>query len=219
MMKIVLIFGMIILVTFLMYKGTRYVSRLTRPWFWSILVAILVIYSIMLWLKISPWLISDTIVMIIALLVGYAFGLTVRSFSALSGFCIAAGIADFISFTFSSVLTSKIINDYEQGYNLLLQYLSITIPLSSRMVPIVGIGDLIIIGSIYVSLNKLGYNDWFSFLSPLVGLLMALCIGLLVNGIFALPFICGAIIIYLLLKSKTHLSKQIRSKNSNERDI
>jgi hypothetical protein len=217
-MKTGLILGMIILVTFLMYKGKRYVSRLTRPWFWSILAGLLVIYFIMLCLQISHWLISDTIVMIVALLVGYAFSLTISSYSALIGFCIAAGVADFISFTFSGGLTSKIINDYEHGNNLLLQYLSITIPLSSRMVPIVGIGDLIIIGSIYVSLNKLGYNDLFSFLSPLVGLLMALGIGLLVNGIFALPFICGATIIYLLLKTKTHLSKQIKSTDSNERD-
>jgi len=38
---------------------------------------------------------------------------------------------------------------------------------------------------------------------PVIGLLIALGIGLLVNSIFALPFVAGAVIAYILVRRKT----------------
>ena len=69
MIRNILILGVVFLVTFLMYKGTRYASRLASVWFWGIFIAALIIYSILLWRQASPWFISDTIVTIVAIMV------------------------------------------------------------------------------------------------------------------------------------------------------
>jgi hypothetical protein len=106
-------------------------------------------------------------------------------------------------FSFSGGLTAKIIADYQQGRNLLLQYLSLVAPLPDRITPIVGIGDLIILGSIYYAFPKIGLHGAGAFLFPLGGLLIALGVGLLIGGIYALPFIGGATILYLVIKGRS----------------
>ncbi len=135
--------------------------------------------------------------MLTALLLACAIGRALTSSPALIAFCITAGIVDFLSF--SRGLTAKIISGYGKGHDLLLQYLSIAAPFSNRIVPLVGIGDLVILGCIYFALHKLGRSGWLPFLFPLGGLLVALGVGLVIGGVFALPFIGGATIIYLLL--------------------
>ena len=197
-MQTALIFGIIILLAWCLYAGTRLTRQLTRPWFWRALVIILATYAILLRTQGSPWLISDFAVLLVALLAASTIGLTLTSPLALVAFCITAGIVDF--FSFSGGLTSEIIAKYAQGHHLLLQYLSITAPLSGRIIPIIGIGDLIILGSVYYVLPQIGHQSWLTFLAPLVGLLSALVVGLLNGGIYAIPFIGGATCVYLLWK-------------------
>ena len=197
-MQTALIFGIIILLAWCLYAGTRLTHQLTRPWLWRALVIILATYAILLRTQGSPWLISDFTVLLVALLAASTIGLTLTSSLALVAFCITAGIVDF--FSFSGGLTSEIIAKYAQGHHLLLQYLSITAPLSGRIIPIIGIGDLIILGSVYYVLPQIGHQSWLTFLAPLVGLLSALVVGLLKGGIYAIPFIGGATCVYLLWK-------------------
>lgn len=204
-MRVALIFGIVILVSACLYAGTRLTGRLTRPWLWSALVLALAAYAGLLWTQVAAWPISDMAVMLVALLAASAIGMSLTSSSALIAFCIAAGIADF--FSFSGGLTAKIIADYEQGHGLLLQYLSLAAPLPDRVIPIIGIGDLIILGSVYYALPQIGHHDWPTFLFPLGGLLIALGVGLLTGGIYALPFIGGATIVYLLWKAKARSSQ------------
>jgi hypothetical protein len=184
-----------------LYAGTRLTHHLTRPWLWRAFVIILAAYAILLQTQVSPWLISDCAVLLMALLAASTIGLTLTSSLALVAFCITAGIVDF--FSFSGGLTAEIIADYAQGHRLLLQYLSITVPLSGQIVPLIGIGDLIILGSVYYVLPQLGYNGWLIFLAPLVGLLSALIVGLLIGGKYAIPFIGGATCVYLLCWVRT----------------
>lgn len=206
-MRIVLIFGIVILVAGCLYAGARLTRCLTRPWLWSALVIALAAYAVLLWTKVAQWPISDIAVMLVALLAAATIGPNITSSSALITFCLTAGIVDF--FSFSGGLTAKIIADYEQGHSLLLQYLSITAPLSDRIIPIIGIGDLIILGSVYCALPRIGHHDWLTFLFPLGGLLIALGVGLLMGGIYALPFIGGATIAYLLWRTKARSSPPI----------
>ena len=199
-MKNFLIFGTVILIAIVLYAGTQRTSRLKRRWLWGALGIGVVVYIVLLRTQTAAWLISDIAVMLVSLLAASAIGLTLNSSSALITFCITAGIVDF--FSFSGGFTAKIITDYQQGHNLLLQYLSITIPLDGRLLPVIGIGDLVILGGIYYAMHQIGHGGWLAFLSPLGGLLAALSLGPLLGGIYALPFIGGATIIYLLWMEK-----------------
>jgi hypothetical protein len=201
LMRTALIFGIIILLAWCLYAGTRLTHHLTRPWLWRALVIILATYAILFRTQVSLWLISDFAVLLVALLVASTIGLTLKSSLALAAFCITAGIVDFYSF--SGGLTAKIIADYAQGHRLLLQYLSITVPLSGQIVPIIGIGDLVFLGSVYYVLPQIGHHTWLTLLTPLVGLLGALIVGLLIGGIYAILFIGGATCVYLLCKVRT----------------
>lgn len=212
-MQIALIFGTVILAAGCLYGGTRLTGRLKRSWLWSALALALAAYAVLLWTQVAAWPISDIAVMLVALLAASAIGRTLTSSSALIAFCIAAGIVDF--FSFSGGLTARIIVDYEQGHSLLLQYLSLAVPLPDRIVPIIGIGDLIILGSVYYALPQIGHHDWLTFLLPLGGLLIALSVGILIGGIYAVPFIGGATIVYLLLKTRVALPLNKRGQHPN----
>ena len=199
-MQIALINGIIILTSGLLYLGARLGRDLPRRWLWSALVITLTFYVVLLWREVTPWLVSDILVLVISLITASIISFTLTSSSALIAFCITVGVVDF--FSFSGGLSAKIIADYEQGHNLLLQYLCITVPLSDQIVPIIGIGDLIIMGSVYFALSRLEYHGWLAFLFPLGGLLTALAVGIWLGGIYALPFIGSTTIIYLLWKAK-----------------
>lgn len=204
-MRIALIFGIVILAAACMYTGARLTRRLTHRQLWTSLVVALIAYAALLHMQVAPWPISDITIMLVAVLAGSAIGLALPSSPSLVAFCITAGIVDFLSFR--GGLTSKIIADYNQGHNLLLQYLCITAPISGRPIPIIGIGDLIILGSVFCALSQIGYDGWLSFVFPLGGVLIALAVGLLKEGAPAIPFIAGATIVYVLLKAKTRSSQ------------
>jgi hypothetical protein len=59
---------------------------------------------------------------------------------------------------------------------------------------------MIIISSIYSSFIRIEYKGLLIYIIPLLGFLISVTIGLLVGGIFALPFIGGIAIIFLLIK-------------------
>ena len=203
-MQIALIYGIVILTSGLLYLGARLGRHLPRIWLWSTLIIALTFYVVLLWVEVTPWLVSNILVLVISLLAASIISFTLTSSSALIVFCITAGIVDF--FSFSGGLSAKIIADYEQGHNLLLQYLCITVPLSDQITPIIGIGDLIIMGSVYFALSRLEYHGWLAFLIHLGGLLAALAVGIWLGGIYALPFIGSTTIIYLLWKAHTSSS-------------
>jgi hypothetical protein len=207
MVKVAIIFGVVILVAGLLYAGGRLMRLIPRHRRWGAMALTLIVYAGLLWTQVAAWPITDLVVMLVSILAASLIGITLSSSSALIAFCITAGIVDFLSF--SGGLTAKIIADYEQGHNVLLQYLSISVPISDQLTPIMGIGDLVILGSVYYALLRLGHNDSLAFIFPLTGLLIALTIGLMAGGVYALPFIGGATIVYLLLVRKTVLKKPI----------
>ena len=74
-------------------------------------------------------------------------------------------------------------------------------PIDGKIVPLLGIGDLFVLGIILQSLNKIGLESWFVSLIPIAGLLIALFLGLMVHGIYALPIMGGVTILFLLAKN------------------
>ena len=130
------------------------------------------------------FIISDTLVFLTAICAGSFIG---RSFSdealaqTLIDFLIISSVMDVVSFT--GGLTNLII----ENRGTLLQNLSIAFPIGSKIIPIMGIGDLIIIGILFQSLSRLGYRSVETYLVPTTGLMLALFVGLLLGGNYALP--------------------------------
>lgn len=198
-MKVSLIYSVIIASSFLVQIGVRLLRKIPLKKIHLSLLLVILVYTIIILLQVSNYLISNLLVISISILAGYSIGNSISTKSSLIVFCLTAAIVDLISF--KGGLSAKIIEDYASGHNLLLQYLSISIPFNSKLVPLVGLGDLFILGIIFQSLIKLGYKNWSVSIIPIAGLVIALFIGLLVHGIYALPFISGCTILFLILKN------------------
>ncbi len=200
-MNLVIIFGVIIAVCVLLFFGGKLTDKLSRTARLIALAAGIVAYVVLILTRMAVWELSDALILVIAILAGAYIGDSMRLRPALITFCIVVAVVDFVSSL--GGLTAKIIGDYQHGQNLMLLYLSVSVPLVSRQVaPIVGIGDVITLASIYTSMRRIGYSDWIVFLTPTLGLVLAVVVGLLVGGIYALPFVSAATILLLLVKKK-----------------
>jgi hypothetical protein len=198
-MKILLIYGVVAISAFLVQIGVQLIKKVPLKRIYLAIVLAVFIFTLMILFKTSNWFFSNLLVISISISAGFAIGSTIITKSSLIVFCITAGIVDFISF--KGGLSAKIIEDYASGHNLLLQYLCIVIPYNGKIVPLLGIGDLFVLGIIYRSLTKIGYKSWFISLIPIAGLLIALFLGLMFQGIYALPFIGGMTILFLIIKT------------------
>jgi hypothetical protein len=197
-MKILLIYGVVAISVYIVQIGVQLLKKIPLNRIYLALAVTVLIYTLMILFKASNWFISNLLVISISILAGFSIGSSISTKSSLIVFCITAGIVDFISF--KGGLSAKIIEDYASGHNLLLQYLCIVIPYNGKIVPLLGIGDLFVLGIIFRSLIRIGYKSWFISLIPIAGLLIALFLGLMFQGIYALPFIGGMTILFLLIK-------------------
>jgi hypothetical protein len=197
--KVSLIYGAIIASSFLVLIGVRLLKKIPLKKIYLALLLVILVYTIIILLQVSNYFISNLLVISISILAGYFIGNSISTKSSLIVFCLTSAIVDLISF--KGGLSAKIMEDYASGHNILLQYLSISLPINSKLVPLVGLGDLFVMGIIFQSLFKIGYNNWFVSIIPIAGLVIALFIGLLVHGIYALPFIGGSTILFLIIKN------------------
>jgi hypothetical protein len=198
-MKILLIYGVVAISAYIVQIGVQLLKKIPLNRIYLALAVTVLIYTLMILFKASNWFISNLLVISISILAGFSIGSSISTKSSLIVFCITAGIVDFISF--KGGLSAKIIEDYASGHNLLLQYLCIVIPYNGKIVPLLGVGDLFVLGIIFRSLIRIGYKSWFISLIPIAGLLIALFLGLMFQGIYALPFIGGMTILFLLIKT------------------
>lgn len=144
-------------------------------------------------------------VVVVAALVGSCIGLLLTTRAALVSFCIVAAIADVVSSTAGA--TAQLSQAHRQGTSHLFQALSVSVPIGGSVRPIVGIGDLIILGAVYFTLARLGIRGAAAFLAPLAGLLGALGVGLAVGGVFAIPFIAAGTLALLWLEGRRRASE------------
>ena len=93
-------------------------------------------------------------------------------------------------------VTAALSHAFQHGSNL-LPYLCLSFPVHGRLRPVVGIGDLVVITAVYLALRRLGHNGLLAFTGPFAGLALALAIGLLIGGVFAIPFIAATTSAYL----------------------
>ena len=193
-----MIYGIITISALLVQVGVLVLKRFQQKKIYISLSLAVLAYILMISFQVSDWFVSDSLVIIISILAGFTIGNSISRRSSLIVFCVTAGIVDFVSFT--GGLTAKIIADYSNGHNLILQNLCISIPFNGKIVPLLGFGDLFVLGIIFRSLHKIGFESWFVSLIPIAGLLFALFLGLKFHGIYALPMIGGATISFLFIE-------------------
>jgi hypothetical protein len=186
----------VLLSTTLLYAGLRAVERTPSRARGPAALALLAWYAATVAFGPRFFLYSD-----LALLAGAVSGacliaLAVRSPESLIVFCVAAATADVVSY--SGGVTERIIEAYRLSNSDLLLSLMVTAPVEGELRPIVGVGDLVITGTVFAVLGRALRPAVAVYLAPVSGLLAALFVGLWIGGIGAVPFIAATTIAYVL---------------------
>jgi hypothetical protein len=108
-------------------------------------------------------------------------------------FLVVAAVVDIVSM--SGGLTRMLIERHRTGASNLLLYLTLVVPIGGRLVPIVGIGDLVVGGAAAAALIRLGLRRALVIGTISAGLLGALAYGLWRGGAPAVPFIAAAVVV------------------------
>jgi hypothetical protein len=114
-------------------------------------------------------------------------GPSIRSHGALIAFLAVVAIVDFLSF--SGGLTASISETYRRTGEGPLLYLSVSVPLENHLQPIAGVSDFMIGAAVAIAMRQLRFSRLEAIAAPLSGLLGAMVIGIIVGGIYALPFL------------------------------
>ncbi len=160
--------------------------------------------AILVWKPDSIILINIGVVLA-AVAVGNLIGQPLRTMGSLITFAVTASLVDILSF--SGGLTQRIITEYMNHQSQLLQFLCLSLSREGRAIPIIGIGDLVIMAAFSRALMQQKYTQWQSFLVPFFGLLAALIVGYAVGGIYAIPFISGSAVVFLIYQRRKFRSK------------
>jgi hypothetical protein len=188
MLLAALAFGVCFVGAAAVFAGTWCTSRL-GPWVHLATAAGIAVYAAVLFARPRSLLLPNLVVTLVAIFVGSSLARLLKGYVGLASFCIAAAVADVVSYTGGA--TAKLSEAFQHGTSNLLQYLCLSLPVQGRVVPIVGLGDLLILAAIYSALRHLGNAGACAFRAPLAGLLVAVFVGLLAGGTFALPFIAA----------------------------
>jgi hypothetical protein len=168
------------------YDGHR-----RNAWIWAWIglhVALLALHP-------SSLILSNALVLGSAIGGGVLIYRTVPTPGALMALAVAASVADIISFTVGPTrwLLDPASGELWEG----LPYLTVSLPMAERTVPVIGIGDLLLFAGFFLGLRRLGPGRIVSFTTLACGLLVALWVGLIRGGAFGIPFM--AVGVFLLL--------------------
>jgi len=164
---------------------------------------LLLIYGAALIFRPSAWLVIDIAVLLGAVGATLLIGGGLSNSGAVVAMLVAAVAVDILSV--SGGLTRAIIDGYQDGTSDLLLYLALVVPIGGRLIPIVGISDLLIGGSAAVALIRLGLRPVAVIGAITIGLLGALVYGIWRGGVAALPFIAVAVLLLVWLNSRSQL--------------
>lgn len=178
-------------VVFLARRLSR--SPIGGAW-WSALPA-LAAYGILVAWRPGGILLSNAAAILAAVFLAVLIGTRLKSAGALIAFCAAAAVADLVSY--SGGPTRAISESFQGSAADLLPYLAITLPLAERLVPVVGVGDLAVLGTLSLALSLQGASAAVAFAVPAAGLLVALVVGFLGGGAPGVPFMALAALAFL----------------------
>jgi hypothetical protein len=183
-----------------LYTATAFTNRLQLSHIFALALIALALYGTILVIRPPYLLITNILILLVAVLVGSLFGMLIDNSMALVSFCVVAAMVDLISSQVGA--TATLSHAFQNGSSNLLQYLSLSFKVQESPRPIVGISDLIIMTAIYFALRRAGHVGLLAFAAPTVGVLLALAAGLIVGGIAALPFISATTFAFLAYTHK-----------------
>ncbi|MHB8177567.1 MAG: hypothetical protein ACYDA5_00540 [Vulcanimicrobiaceae bacterium] len=177
--------------------GVIYASQLSSVYLATVALSLATIYGAILIWQPRILLLTDVLILAVAVFAGSFLGRQLRNTVTLVVFAVSASVADFVSFNWG--LTRALIHASHPGASGLLEYLSLTILLpGGGAQPILGIADLLMLAAFMGSMHQLGYRR-AALIVPASGLAIALAISFAVGGIYAVPFMVAAVVAYLLL--------------------
>jgi hypothetical protein len=181
--------------------GSMTFSRLSvRSQSWAA-AAVVLFYAVLLLLRPDGLASSNVAVLSVSIAVGTRIGRGLASRGALLAFAVTASIIDIVSFTAGPTrwLLGRGSGSAREG----IRYLAVSLPVSGRDVPIVGVGDLLILAVLFTGLRGLRMPTFSSAAVLCAGLLAALAVGLVAGGAFGIPFMAGAAGFYLWVVSRS----------------
>ena len=139
--------------------------------------------------------VTDWLVLSVALFAGTLLSRQIPSVGALVTFLTVAAIADLLS---TRVGPSRwLVHQAQHAHGLaLIQFLAVSIRLKRTLVPIIGVSDLMFFTVCVGAMRRLGWPETPALAVPLLGLLSALGVGLFAGFTPALPFLAAAVILY-----------------------
>jgi hypothetical protein len=144
-------------------------------------------YGAVLWTRPDTLVLSNAAVLVAAICLAPLLARSLGSTGAIVAFAIAASLVDL--FSFGGGLTRRIIQDYHSGGSDLLRFLAVTVPVSGRPTPLVGVVDLLIVGALFLALVGIHGARRRASLTLLGALAVAVVVGLVVGGVAAVPFL------------------------------
>lgn len=184
------------------YSVSKFVPRFAR----LTAVLFLILYGVILIFQPSSWVVMDLMVLLGAIGGAVLIGSSLSSSRSVAVFLVTAAIVDIISL--SSGFSRMIIDRYQAGSSDLLLYLTLVVPIGARLVPIIGISDLLVGGSAATALFRNGLNRIAVIGAIAIGFIAALAYGLWRGGAPGLPFI--AITVSLLVwRSSTDAMRHV----------
>ena len=195
----------LLLVTTLVRALGRYRPVTQRMLVWTTLAA----YGVLLWLQPAGWTVTNIAVILAAAAGAHLLSSQLRSPSAVVVFLVTASVVDFVSF--SGGLTHRIVESYRSGGNQLLLYLTLSVPMAGRIVPIVGFGDLLVGGAAISALVQAGLPPRPVWIAIIAGLVGALIIGISIGGAPAVPMMAAACLILVATRKSKGLHEVRRT--------
>lgn len=145
----------------------------------------------------APPLLSDLALLAFACTIGFGIGRGIGSPGAAIAFLVTAATVDTVSF--ATGVTRALLRGYVEGRSHALEHLSLTVPLLGRAVPVIGVGDLILLAATAGILRRLGHGAVPAILVPTLPFVLALAAGFLLRtGVPALPFLAVAVGAFLI---------------------
>jgi len=179
------------------YVGARLTARLNRSTVAASGIVAAVLFASFLLLRPHSLALANLTVLTAAIFVGSGLGLLLTTKPALVSFSVVASMADIVSA--SGGITRTLSDAYREGTGDLLLVLSVSVRLEGSIQQVIGIGDLIILATLFSALGRLGYRGPLALFAPLAGMSVALVVGLISGGVSAIPFIAGTTLCYLAL--------------------
>jgi hypothetical protein len=171
-----------------------------------IAVVLLLVYIAIIILRPSAWPIIDLAVLLGAVGGAVLIGGSLSSSGAVVAFLVTAAVVDVLSI--STGFSRTIIEQYQEGSSDLLLYLALVVPIVGRLVPIVGVSDLLVGGAAATALTRIGLRPLAVIAVIAIGFVAALAYGLWQGGAPGLPFIAVTVSL-LVWRSSTGSTRRI----------